>query len=166
MEPLKYQRSTELLRRATQNPPDEKDYFCARNGVRWATGDGTLLVFLFDITSAWWNAEDLNRIERASKYLQDRLAKYGYSVDIAVKVDWNKSDLEGLEAGANRIRRNVDALQNGFYHLPDWREILYTEQMDYEQANTIEWNLTLLDVSIDRMIEAFFYAGEVYCGEV
>ena len=65
----------------------------------------------------------------------------------------------------DRIRRNVDALQAGFYSLPDWREIVYNNTLGYEQANALEWDLYTIYVWLERMVAAFVYAGEIYAGE-
>ena len=66
----------------------------------------------------------------------------------------------------DRIRHNVDNLQQGFYSLPDWREIVYNNTIDFNQANALEWDLQTIDIWLQRMMAAFFYCGELYSGEV
>ncbi len=53
---------------------------------------------------------------------------------------WYQSDIP-TRGEIDRIRRNVDALQTGFARLPDWREILYNNTVDFGQANALEWDL-------------------------
>lgn len=164
MEQLKYNRTEYLLRRALANPDDDTDYYCDRRGVVYCAGDGTPITFHFDLSAAYWNAEDLNRIGRATKYLRDKLEQYGYLVDPAIKMDWTCFDF-GQKSEIDRLRRNVNALQQGFYSLPDWRPILYQAQADFEHANAIEWDLQCIDIWLERMIAAFIYSGELYSGE-
>ena len=111
-------------------------------------------------------ADFLNRIESWSAYLAERLRGYGYAVKMAeIKTNWTMEDIP-YRSEIDRIRRNVDALQQGFYSLPDWREIVYNNTVDFNQANALEWDLQAIDVWMQRMIAAFIYSGEVYCGEV
>ena len=56
----------------------------------------------------------------------------------------------------DRIRHNVDNLQQGFYSLPDWREIVYNNTIDFNQANALEWDLQTIDIWLQRMMAAFF----------
>lgn len=114
---------------------------------------------------AYHMAEDLNRIEEWTAYLRDLLYSYGYSVSIAVKTDWLKSGGYVMNE-INRIRANIDALQTGFYTLPDRLDIVYSNTLDFNQANAMEWDLHAIDVWLGRMVAAFVYAGEIYGGEV
>ena len=38
--------------------------------------------------------------------------------------------------------------------MPGWRAIDFTETLDYNQSNAIEWDLHLLLLTIDGMVEA------------
>ena len=113
----------------------------------------------------------LNLIESHTKTLRDLLRRYGYYVRLdSVKTDWTRTDVL-TPAGLDRIRRNINALQDGFYSLPDWRELAQKflpdgrETLDAEQVNAKEYDLQALFVWIDRMAAAFCYAGEIYGGE-
>lgn len=111
-----------------------------------------------------YNAPDLTRIESATLQLRDLLLSYGYRVSVTVKTDWQRTDTPNT-AEINRIRANINALQEGFYSLPDWREIVVNNTLDFEQANALEWNLHAIGVWVERMVVAFVYAGEIYGGE-
>lgn len=116
--------------------------------------------------------EILNRIEAHTKTLRDLLQGYGYYVRLEdIKTDWTRTDFL-TPAELDRIRRNINALQDGFYSLPDWRELVQKflpdgrETLDAQQINAKEYDLQALYVWVDRMVAAFCYAGEIYAGEV
>lgn len=109
------------------------------------------------------NAEFYNRLETWTTYLAAQLRSYGYSVTVQTRT-WTRTDYP-TRTEVDRIRRNVDALQAGFYSLPDWREIVYDNTMHYTQANALEWDLHTIYVWLGRMVAAFVYAGEIYAGE-
>ena len=67
---------------------------------------------------------------------------------------WYQSDIP-TRGEIDRIRRNVDALQTGFARLPDWREILYNNTVDFGQANALEWDLQRIYDWMNAMTAAF-----------
>ena len=160
---LKYERTQELIDLAREGG-DGAVYYCSGSGYRFTAGDGTPIVFYFDIPSAYWNAEDLNRIEQWTSYLQTLLDGYGYHLSLETKTDWVMADIPTISQ-INRIRSNIDALQTGFYSLPEWREILYENTVDFEQANAMEWDLHLVDLWLQRMVASFKRAGAFYSGQ-
>lgn len=92
------------------------------------------------------------------------------TTEIVPRDYWTRTDFL-TPAELARIRRNINALQHGFYRLPDWRELVQKfcedgrETLDAEQVNAKEWDLHSLYVWVDRMAAAFLYAGEIYAGE-
>lgn len=109
------------------------------------------------------NAADWNRLETWTAYLAAQLRSYGYSVTVQTRT-WTRTDYP-TRGEVDRIRRNVDALQAGFYSLPDWREIVYNNTLGYEQANALEWDLQSIYTWLQRMVASFWYSGEIYGGE-
>ena len=109
------------------------------------------------------NAEFYNRLEQWTTYLSAQLRSYGYSVAVQTR-EWTRTDYP-TRTEVDRIRRNVDALQAGFYSLPDWREIVYNNTLGYEQANALEWDLQSIYTWLQRMVASFWYSGEIYGGE-
>lgn len=105
----------------------------------------------------------LNRLETWTTYLSAQLRSYGYSVTVQTR-EWTRTDYP-TRTEVDRIRRNVDALQAGFYSLPDWREIVYNNTLGYEQANALEWDLQSIYTWLQRMVASFWYSGEIYGGE-
>ena len=112
-----------------------------------------------------WNYTDLNRIESWTEYLAQQLRNQGYAVTVSTKTNWVKEDFP-TQTEVDRIRANVEALQEGFYSLPDWREIVYNNTMDFNQANALEWDLQTIYNWLMRMVAAFVYCGELHTGEV
>lgn len=110
------------------------------------------------------NAEDLNRLERNVIALVDLINLHGGNVFVVSKTDWVQEDLP-RRGDVDRIRGNIDALQEGFAALPDWREILYNGTINAEQVNAWEWDMSALARWIDRMVASFLYCGELYGGE-
>lgn len=84
------------------------------------------------------SAELLNRIEQWIAYLAGKLHAYGYTVTVTTRT-WTITDFP-TRTEVDRIRANIDALQTGFYSLPDWREIVYNNTLDFNQANVWEWD--------------------------
>lgn len=120
---------------------------------------------IFDRTKpVWQNVADWNRIESWTDYLAEQLHAYGYIATVTTKA-WTMTDFL-TRTEVDRIRANIDALQTGFYSLPDWREIVYNNTLDFNQCNAFEWDLHAIDVWLGRMVAAFVYAGEIYSGEV
>lgn len=102
-----------------------------------------------------YNVADWNRLEQWTAYLAETLRGYGYAVTIEPRgAVWQEGDCINREE-IDRIRRNVEALQQGFYSLPDWREIVYNNTLDFGQCNALEWDLQRLYDWLGAMVEAF-----------
>ena len=67
---------------------------------------------------------------------------------------WIESDIP-YRSEIDRIRRNVDALQTGFQSLADWRDIIYNNTMDFNQANALEWDLQRIYDWLQAMASGF-----------
>ena len=110
------------------------------------------------------NCWDLNRIEYNTRYLYDWLQQEGYGTrDLTTKTDWTKEDIP-LWSDIQRIRENVDYLQECYFAIPDWREIVYNNTVDADQMNAFEWDLHLIDLWLSRMVSFQVYSGTIYAG--
>lgn len=109
------------------------------------------------------NYNDLNRIEENTSLLKGILNGYGHAVEVSTR-QWVVTDFP-THSEINRIRNNINALHNGFYTLPDFREILYKSELGFEDVNTLEWDLHCIYIWLDRMTQSFSYCGNTYCGE-
>ncbi len=112
---------------------------------------------------AYLNKEDLNRIEANSRTVAERLEAAGYGAAIVTQV-WERRDFPSREQ-VDRVRGNIDHLGAVFYRPPAWREITYTNSLDYEQVNALEWDLAQLWLWLERWAEGLRYCGGAVCGE-
>ena len=110
------------------------------------------------------NCWDLNRIERNTRYLYDWLQQEGYGTqELTTKTDWTKEDIP-LWSDILRVRQNVDYLQECYFAIPEWREIVYNSTIDSGQMNAFEWDLHLIDLWLSRMVSFQVYSGTIYAG--
>ena len=133
----------------------------------------TTLVYGLDSRLDWTaadylNSEDLQRIEQNCVILRDLLLQCGYSATINTKT-WAKGEYPTPTQMA-RIRANINELRDKFYLFDEWIELMQKfrtdgrETIDYTQIFAMEWDLSILKPYIDRMQEAYMYAGEIYGG--
>lgn len=97
-----------------------------------------------------WNASDANRVEAWTAYLADRLQTCGYAVATWPNT-WEPEEVF-FRSKMDRLRRGIDALRDGFFAVPDWRDILYVDTLDVVQANAYEWDLKQVDEYSRAMI--------------
>lgn len=110
------------------------------------------------------NYWDLNRIEYNTRYLYDWLQENGYGTrTVTTKTDWTKEDIP-LWSDIQRIRQNVDYLQDCYFAIPEWREIVYNNTIDSDQMNAFEWDIHLIDLWLSRMVSFRVYSGTIYAG--
>jgi hypothetical protein len=111
----------------------------------------------------FYNATDLNRVGHNVSYLAELLGGYGYAVNVSPKVNWQIDDIPRVaDMGAHLA--DVDAIKSAFYGtvpLPDTMD-----DLTVEGANNIERLLCEIEQNIHNMTEAWYYCGELYCGEV
>lgn len=114
----------------------------------------------------FYNASDLNRVGNAINYVAERFTEAGYLVQVSPRIDWTEADIP-LQSDMKHYLADVSAL----------RELVTTpvttppvpddmEGLTYIEANNIEQILLDLDDILTRMISAYIYSNEVYCGEV
>lgn len=110
------------------------------------------------------NYWDLNRIEYNTRYLYDWLQQEGYGTRaLTTKTNWTKEDIPRW-SDIKRIRENVDYLQECYFAIPEWREIVYNSTIDSGQMNAFEWDLHLIDLWLSRMVSFRVYSGTIYAG--
>lgn len=102
----------------------------------------------------FYNATDLNRVEKACALISEELRGQGYPIEVETKRDWRVQDFP--TAGAlERIRVNVKKLRDGFFTRPDTPNVPASlKYMDIEKANTIEeilYDLHLLYTALMEM---------------
>lgn len=107
----------------------------------------------------FWNYSDLNRVEEWTQYLCDRLNTYGYGVKIAPKT-WSIGEYP-TPTQLKRIRSNINALQDVWFAVPEWRELMAAhrpdgrETINAEQVNAQEWDLQQMHDYLQAMVKVF-----------
>lgn len=109
------------------------------------------------------NIEDLNRIEQWTQFLANTLNSLGYEVYIETKT-WTLQSIPWQEE-IDRIRRNIVSLQDKYRLIPEWKEITFTNSLNFTQVNAIEWDLHMIFKWLSRMVAGFSYLGEFFSGE-
>ena len=113
-----------------------------------------------------YNAEDLNRVGAAVEYVANRLREYGYAVNVQPKIDWRAGEItppEQLEIYRGYVAALRAVLPVG-KNTPETPKSM--ERLTYQKANDLEQILLDIDRLITNITLAWFYAGEVFSGEV
>lgn len=110
-----------------------------------------------------YNATDLNRVGHNVSYLAGLLNGYGYSVAVSPKVDWQIGDTPQPSDRAAYLA-DIEALKAAFYGSTPLPGSM--KKLTVEDANNIERLLCEIEQNIHNMTEAWYYCGELYCGEV
>lgn len=113
-----------------------------------------------------YNCTDLNRVQSAVRYLQNRLAGVGYFVTLSDSKNWMVQDVPTLTDMQNYLAdvaaiRGVMTLLNTTPPVPDTMVGL-----TYIKANQIEQILLDVDQLLTNIIASFTYSGEFYGGEL
>lgn len=113
----------------------------------------------------FYNAEDLNRVGSAIRYVARRLEGYGYSVDVQPQTDWSAGDIPTPEQ-MERYLHDIRALRDKLAHLPTMPPCPDDmEELTHIEANNIERILRDVNTLINWMTASWYYCGELYCGE-
>lgn len=110
---------------------------------------------------------DMNRVESAVEDLSARFVEGGYLLSpLSTKTDWNlwsvptRTDME-------RYLGNVATLRGLVTVYPNTPAVPTIDQrLNYERANDIEKILVDLQDILEKTPQSWFYAGEIYSGEV
>ena len=113
-----------------------------------------------------YNFEDLNRVESAVVFIARRLTESGYFVAPEVKLSWNVAD-HPTKADMTRYLGNIALLRS---MLPLYKTTpkapTISKNLDYLAANDIEQILSDLDRQIAAINQSWYYAGDVFTGEI
>lgn len=113
-----------------------------------------------------YNYTDLNRVGKAMEYVAERLNSHGYSVKLSVKTDWEMTDWPDERSMAQyladlaKLRRALSA----FSTTPPVPADM--EDLTLDEANSIEKILEDVDQLLTLAMQAWFYSGDLYGGEV
>ena len=113
--------------------------------------------------AVYLNYTDLNRIEEWTAYLRNYLDSVGYSTLVKTR-SWTRFDIP-WQKEIDRIRTNINKLYKAFHYLPEFKEIIFTNSLNYEQVNVMEWDLEKIYTWLERMIDIFCHSNELILNE-
>lgn len=113
-----------------------------------------------------YNASDLNRVREAMEYLAGVFGAYGYAVSLQPTPTWSVGEIPNEEQMAAYLS-DVTALR-AVLDMPSTTPAVPADMalLAYIEANNIEQILVDINQLLLNAAAAWFYSGEVYCGEV
>jgi hypothetical protein len=110
---------------------------------------------------------DLNRVESAVSLLSTRLRSLGYEhPQLVVKTDWTYSD-DFLREDMVRYLGNISTLRECIPVYPETPNVpTIGMRLTYSLANDIEKILEDIDDITSKLVDNWYYPGELYLGEV
>lgn len=113
-----------------------------------------------------YGESDLNRVGTAVAVLTERLRDAGIYRDTVAKSDWQETDTF-RENDLSYYLEDIHQIRNALEVLPSTPKVPADLQgLTWQEANDIEQILEDVDMLITNMEQAWFYAGDLYAGEV
>ena len=113
-----------------------------------------------------YNHVDMNRVEGAVEFISQGLADLGHYVTPELKKTWTVND-HPTKADMDRYFGNVALLRSILPMYPTTPQPPTTKKkMDYLVANDIEKILSDIDRQINGIRQSWYYAGDVFTGEI
>ena len=114
----------------------------------------------------FYNAADLNRVGQAIQYLADALFARGYEIRVSPKTDWAESDIP-LSSQMAHYLDDLQSIRETLTQPPTTPSLPESMAgLTYTGANDIESILRITDELMQWMDSAYFYAGDLFAGEV
>ena len=155
-----------LLNLITDRTQADVDYVARLSAKGWSgMTDSEKSEWTLGLKGAY-NYTDLNRVGAAMVYLRDRLNDNGYGLDISPKTDWREVDAP-TESGMALYLACLGTLRGALsipYGTPETPTTM--KGLTYTTANNIEKILETVDQMLTLAINAVWYSGEIYSGEV
>ena len=113
-----------------------------------------------------YNCIDLNRVQSAVRYLRDRFADVGYSVELSDAKTWTLQDVP-TQSEMSEYLADVRAIRGVLALLSTTPPVPETMVgLTYVKANHIEQILLDVDQLLSNMIASFVYSGDIFGGEL
>lgn len=113
-----------------------------------------------------YNASDMNRVSAAVDLLRPVFRDFGYGIGDAELRVWAENELPRLSE-AEEFLSAVRALDGRFRYAEEMIELPQTMRfLTNIGANNIEKFLAAMPEVFERMKTAWYYADELFCGEV
>ena len=110
---------------------------------------------------------DMNRVESAVGEVARQLRSLGYDVpNLFLKTDWNVRSVPTRE-DFDRYFGNVETLR-GVLPLPEGTPKTPTTEsrLNYIAANDLEKIIEAVDLMVQKLVSARYYAGDIFAGEI
>ena len=121
--------------------------------------------WLTDLKGAY-NASDLNRVGAAVTRITERLASAGIYIATVGKSDWTEEDYNNAEA-LDYYLKDISLVRGAIAVTSDTPPVPADLQgLTWWEANDIEKILEDVDYLITNMMQAWYYSGDLYSGEV
>lgn len=115
---------------------------------------------------AKYNISDLNRVESTVQVLADALNAVGFNLDLTIKTNWVITD-NPTQSDMERYRTNVSAIRAALTVLESTPAVPDSMRyLGFESANNTEQILLDVEDALNRVAPSWWYAGEIYSGEV
>lgn len=115
-----------------------------------------------------YNASDLNRVSAVLNYLKERLSEAGYLDDASfnVREDWQKNEIP-TAADFSEYIGAVAAVREALTHYPTTPHTPANNgSLDFQGANDIEKILIDIDELTTKMLNARYFSGDLFSGEI
>ena len=113
-----------------------------------------------------YNCTDLNRVQSAVLYLQERLANAGYFLNLSDTKTWTAQDVPTQKEMADYLSdiRAIRGVFTLFITTPPVPDTM--AGLTYTKANHIEQILLDVDMLLTNVIASFVYSGDIFGGEL
>ena len=114
-----------------------------------------------------YNHTDLNRVGAALNHVRDRLAEAGHlQADVfTAREDWRVEEIPTVAEMADYLSY-VSVIHGALAQFATTPDVPDVNALDYQAANDIEQILVDVDELITRMMDAAYYSGDLFSGEV
>ena len=115
-----------------------------------------------------YNYTDLNRVGAALNYVRNRLVEYGYLPENAftARTDWRPGEIP-VRADLTKYVGYVSTVRAAFARFPTTPPAPKDSgRLNYRDANAIEQIVFDVDLLLTNMVSAWYFSGDLYCGEV
>lgn len=113
-----------------------------------------------------YNSSDLNRVQSAVRYLQDRLAGAGYPLELSEAKTWTAQDVPTQKDLANYFA-DVKKIRGVFKLLKTTPAAPSTiVGFNHIKANNIEQILLDVDTLLSNIVANYVYSGDIFGGEL
>lgn len=156
----------QLITDRTQADVDRGSYLASLWVAGEFTGTDDELAEWNSDLKGFYSASDLNRVGNAMNYVANRFTESGYHPVISPRIDWTEDDIP-RESDMAHYLADLNILRGVLAVMPTTPEVpADMDGLTYQEANNIEQILLDIDSLITRMMAAWFYCGDLYCGEV